>query len=77
MARTKMVVRMVADQRRQQIQQLGPSRAAPRRRRAPWTGVKNIEGSVRNKTFKIKKLIAVTKNIEIKKRANSLKNGST
>ena len=58
-----MVVRMVADQRRQQIQQLGPSRAAPHRRRAPWTGVK---------TFKIKKLIAVTK-----KRANSSKNGST
>ena len=33
----------------------------------PGTGVKNNEGRVRNKTFKIKKLIAVPKNIEVKK----------
>ena len=49
------------------MQQPGPLRAAPHRRRAPGTGVKNIECRVRNKTFKIKKLIAVPKNIEVKK----------
>ena len=60
MVQTRMVVMMVADQRRQQRQQQGPSRAAPRRRRAPETSVKNIEGRIHNKTFKIKKLICCT-----------------
>ena len=73
MARTKMVVRMVASQRRQQMQQPGPSRAAPCRRRAPGTGVKNIEGRVPNRTFKIKKLITVSKNIETKKNGQVVK----
>ena len=49
------------------MQQPGPLRAAPCRRRAPGTSVKNIEGRVHNKTFKIKKLIGVPKNIEVKK----------
>ena len=49
------------------MQQPGLSRAAPPRRRAPRTSVKNIEGRVRNKTFKIKKLTGVPKNIEVKK----------
>ena len=31
------------------------------------SGVKNIEGRVRNKTFKIKQLIAVPQNILVKK----------
>ena len=31
------------------------------------SGVKNIEGRMRNRTFKIKKLIAEPKNIEVKK----------
>ena len=43
--------------------QPGPSRAAPCRRRAPGTSVKNIEGRDCNKTFKIKNL----KNVEVKK----------
>ena len=56
MARTKMVARMVADQRRQQMQQPGPSRVASHRRRALGTGVKNIEGRVRivTKLLKLK-----------------------
>ena len=49
------------------MQQSGLLRAAPCRRRAPGTSVKNIEVRVPNKTFKIKKLIAVPKNIEVKK----------
>ena len=48
-------------------QQPGPLRAPPHRRRAPGNGVNNIEGRVRNQTFKIKKLIAVPKNVETKK----------
>ena len=62
-----MVARIVADQRRWEIQQPGPLRAAPHRRGAPGTSIKNIEGRVRNKTFTMKKLIAVPKNIEVKK----------
>ena len=49
------------------MQQPGLLRAAPCRRTAPGTSIKNIEGRVRNKTFKIKKLIAVPENIEVKK----------
>ena len=45
---------------------LGPARVAPARRRAR-SGVKNIEGRITNRTFKIKKLIAKPKNIEVKK----------
>ena len=55
------------------MQQPGPSRAAPCRRRAPGTGVKNIEGRVPNRTFKIKKLITVSKNIEAKKNGQVVK----
>ena len=40
-------------------------RGRPRRQVA---GVKNIEGRVRNKQFKIKRLLAQPKNIEVKRR---------
>ena len=43
-----------------------PARVAPARRRA-MSGVKNIEGRMRNRTFKIKKLIAEPKYTEVKK----------
>ena len=52
-------------------QQPGPLRASPHRRRAPGNGVKNIESRVRNQTFKIEKLIAVPKNVEVKKKWTS------
>ena len=55
MALTKMVARIVLDQRGRQFQRRQLA-AAHRRVRS---GVKNIEGRVRNKTFKIKQLIAV------------------
>ena len=48
-------------------QQPRPLRVPPQRRRAPGNGIKNIEGRVHNQTFKIKKLIAVSKNVEVKK----------
>ena len=72
MARTKLVGRIVADQRRRTMQQQpGPLRASPHRRRAPGNGVKNIESRVCNQTFKIEKLIAVPKNVEVKKKWTS------
>ena len=61
MARTKMIARIVSDQRRRQFQ----SRQAAHKR--VRSGVKNIEGRVCNKTFEIKQLIAVAKNIQVKK----------
>ena len=75
MARTKMIARMVSDKRRMNLQQrlaaqaageLRPARVVPARRRA-ISGVKNIEGRIKNRTFKLKKLIAQPKNIEAKK----------
>ena len=40
-------------------------RGRPRRQAA---GVKNIEGQVRNKWFKVKRILPQTRNIEVKKR---------
>ena len=56
-----MIARIVSDQRWRQFQR---RQAACKRVRS---GVKNIEGIVRNKTFKIKQFIAVPKNIQVKK----------
>ena len=63
MAQTKMIVRTVSDQRWTQFQ---------RRQQAAACGwvrseVKNIEERERNKTFKIKQLIAVPENVQVKK----------
>ena len=74
MARTKMIARMVSEKRKNLQQRLAaqaagkprPARVAPSHRRA-INGVKNIEERIRNRTFKIKKLIAHPKNIEVKK----------
>ena len=76
MARAKMIERMVSDKRRMNLQQRlaaqaaekpRPARVAPTRRQAISEVIKNIEGRIRNRTFKIKKLIAQPKNIEVKK----------
>ena len=61
MAQTKMIARIVSDQRQRQFQR---RQAACKRVRSR---VKNIEGRVSSKTFKIKQLIAVPKNVQIKK----------
>ena len=49
---------------RQQQQKQQEQKVAHRRIRP---GVKNIEGRVQNKNFKIKQLIAVAKNVQVKK----------
>ena len=51
-----MTVRIVSDQRQFAAQ-----------RRAPRIGVENIEGRIYNTTFKIKKLLAQPKAVEVKK----------
>ena len=56
-----MIARVVSHQRWREFQR----RQVARNR--VTSGVKNIEGRVRNKTFKIKQLIAVPKNIQVKK----------
>ena len=63
MAWTKMVARIVSDQRQRLLQRRQQAVQGRRTR----SGVKNIEGKVRNKTFKIKQLIAVPKNVQGKK----------
>ena len=81
MVRTRMIPRIVSDQRRKQhLQQLqqqrlaakpGPSgvpRKPPVARRArARASIKNIKGRIHNKTFKIKKLIVQPKNVDVKK----------
>ena len=74
MARTKMTARIVADQRRLAAQsRAAQPRQAPARApvgapaRAPRIGVKNIEGRIRNRTFKIKKTACAAKSYRSKK----------
>ena len=58
-----MITKIVSDQRQRQSQRR--QAAAPLKR--VRSGVKDIKGRVRNKTFKIKQLIAAPKNIQVKK----------
>ena len=70
MARTKMIARMVHDQRRQAARQAARARAKPAAAVIPTRqqiGVKNIEGRICNRTFKIKRLLAQPKNVYVKK----------
>ena len=74
MARTKMIARIVVDQRCQAARAAAAAANKPRssnerRRRQPrqriW--VKNIEGRIRGRSFKIKRLLAQQRNIDVKK----------
>ena len=73
MARTKMMARIVADQRHQVARvaaaanKPGPSNQRRRRQPRPRIGVKNIEGRIRGRSFKIKRLLAQQRNIDVKK----------
>ena len=71
MARTKMIARIVQDQTHQAARQEARTRAKLAAAVTPptqWIGVKNIEGRIRNRTFKIKRLLAQPKNVDVKKR---------
>ena len=65
-----MIARIVSDQRRQAVTQRAKPPAAVRRpaaRRRQRIGVKNSEGRIRNRIFKIKGLLALPKNVDLKK----------
>ena len=78
MARTKMIARIVAEQRRQAARAVAAAAAAAnkpgpsnqRRRRQPKQriGIKNIEERIRGTSFKIKRLTAQQGNIDVKKK---------
>ena len=71
MAQTKMLMRILSDQIH--LAAVGRATAAPvRRKRQPRQriGVKNIEERIRSRTFKIKRLMAEPKNINVKKNDN-------
>ena len=67
MASTKLRLRVDCNQRKQ-VAQLQIARQQRRSVRAPEMGVKNIEGRVRNRKFKIKRMMAQSKNVEVKKK---------
>ena len=67
MARTKMIATIVADQRCQAARAAAPSsqwrRSQPRQR----IRVKNIEGRIRGRSFKTKRLLVQQRNLDVKK----------
>ena len=66
-----MIARIVQDQRRQAARQAVRLRAKPVAAVRPprqQTGVKNIERRIRNRTFRIKRLLAQPKNVDDKRR---------
>ena len=66
-----MIVRIVSDQRRQIARAAaakpGPSNQSRKRQPRQRIGVKNIEGRIRSVVFKIKRLMAQPKNINVKR----------
>ena len=69
-----MIARIVAYQRRQAASAAaaankpGPSNQRRRRQPRQRIGVKNIEGRIRGRSFKIKRLLARQRNIDVKKK---------
>ena len=73
MVQTKMIARIVADQRCQAVRTAaavnkpGPSNQRTRRQPRQRIAVKKIEGRTRGRSFKIKRLLAQQRNIDVKK----------
>ena len=73
MALTKMIARIVANQRRQAVGAVaatnkpGPSNQRRRRLSRQRIGAKNIAGRIRGWLFKIKMLLAQQRNIDVRK----------
>ena len=69
-----MIARIVADQKRQTprvaavANKPGPSNQRTRRQPRQRIGVKNIEGRNRGRSFKMKRLLAQQRNINVKKK---------
>ena len=74
MAQTKMIVRIVADQRCQAARtaaaanKSGRSNQRRRRQLRQRIRLKNIEGEICGRSFKIKRLLAQQRNIDVKKK---------
>ena len=73
MAHTKMIARMISDRRRRQFQRRQQVGQGKRIR----PGVKNNERRIRNKTFKVKQLIALPKNVQVKKNGQVVRRMTT
>ena len=75
MARTKVIARIVADLTHQAARAAaaaaankpGPSNQRRRRQPRQRIGVKNVEERIRGRSFKIKRLLAQKRNIDVKK----------
>ena len=70
----KIITRIVGDQRCQApraaaaaANRPGPSNQRGRRQPRQRIGIKNIEGRIRGRSFKIKRLLAQQRNIDVKK----------
>ena len=75
MPRTRIIARIVADQRCQAAKATaaaankpGPSNQSRRIQPRQRIGVKNIEGRIHCRSFKIKRLLAQQRNIDVKKK---------
>ena len=74
MSQTKMIARIVADQKRQTARAAavankpGQSNQRKRRQSGQRIGVKSIEGRNRGRSFKIKRLLGQQRNIDVKKK---------
>ena len=68
-----MIARIVTDQRRKAARAAAaankpePSNQMTRRQPRQRIGVKNIEGRIRGRSFKIKRVLAQRRNIDVKK----------
>ena len=69
MAKTKLTVRVTYSRRKEQFQHAIQGRPCAKVPRKPnnQTRVKKIEGRIKNKDIKIKQLIPQSRNIEVKK----------
>ena len=72
MAKTKLTAGATYSQRKEQLQHANQRRPSAKVPRKPnnQTGVKNLEGRIRNKDVKIKQLISQSWNTEVKKWAS-------
>ena len=81
-AQTKIIARIVADQRRQAARAAAANKPGPsnqRRRKQPRQriGVENIEGRIRGISFKTKRFLAQQRHIDVKKMVWLFVNGCT
>ena len=70
MVRTTLVARNNYNQSKEQFRRANQRRPNPKR---PRTGIKNIKGRIRNRDLKIIQLIPQSKNLQVKKNKNVIR----